>query len=252
MAGFISKFIAPENVDGIRHLFEWLFGTYLNVTMSIAWGLALLFPLLLGTGFNNAVHIARDLIDHQYGPQRGRVLGIRRDRRLSYAARWPRRERIRVRLERLLAALAKRHNYDRVVFLAHSQGSVVIFDYLREAGKIAGPTLAPDKTDIITFGSPLGHIYQHYFQEYAGLAPELERMCRRTNRWINLYRIDDYIGVWIGSPGGAIDNRAMDPGGHIDYWHEEKLAAAILEVIRRPQSKQAAVAAQALTEQSHA
>ena len=50
---------------------------------------------------------------------------------MSDAERWPRRERIRRRLLQVLDALAKRGNYDKIVFLAHSQGSVVIYDYLK-------------------------------------------------------------------------------------------------------------------------
>jgi hypothetical protein len=186
----------------------------------------------MGGAFNNAVHIARDLIDHQYGPHRGRVLAQRRDRRLPAAVRWPRRERIRQRLLQLLAALAKRGGYDRIIFLAHSQGSVVIYDYLKGAADYANNEVSGTKPFVITFGSPLGHLYQRYFREYAGLEPSLERLSRCTGRWINLYRIDDYIGVWLGEiDGDSVENCPMDPGGHVDYWREKTLAETIIRIV---------------------
>ena len=227
-----AKLAAKENVTDIKQTADAYFASYLNVTMFLAWLLALVFPFLMGKSFNNAVHIARDLIDHQYGPQRGRVLAQRRDRRLPDALRWPRRERIRQRLLQLLAALAKRGGYDKTIFLAHSQGSVVIYDYLKNSVDHSNNEASGTKPDVITFGSPLGHIYQHYFREYAGLEPSLERLCRSTGRWINLYRIDDYIGQWVGDiDGGSVENRPMGPGGHVDYWKEKELADTIVQIV---------------------
>ena len=65
------------------------------------------------------------------------------------------------------------------MFLAHSQGSVVIYYYLKSDINNGNNILGGTKTDVITFGSPLGHIYQHYFREYAGLEPSLERLATR-------------------------------------------------------------------------
>lgn len=231
---------AAAGTDTVARLKEF-FSTYLNVIMTGAWISALLFPALMGKSFNNAVHVARDLIDHQYGPHRGRVLAQRRDRRMSDAERWPRRERIRRRLLQVLDALAKRGNYDKIVFLAHSQGSVVVYDYLRSTADSPGSTIAGTKPDVITFGSPLGHLYQHYFREYAGLGSSLEQLSKRTGRWINLYRIDDWIGVWVGDiDGKRVENFAMQPGGHIDYWKEKTLAQAILQIVMEEPAHQPA------------
>jgi hypothetical protein len=229
---FLDFFIDKDDITTLKHGADILFSSYLNTTMLIAWLLAFVFPLLMGTAFNNAVHIARDLIDHQYGPHRGRVLAQRRDRRLPAALRWPRRERIRQRLLRLLAALTERGGYDRIVFLAHSQGSVVIYDYLKSAADYAKNEVGGTKPDVITFGSPLGHVYQHYFREYSGLEPSLARLSRCTGRWVNLYRIDDYIGVWVGEiDGESVENCPLDPGGHVDYWKEKALAETILRIV---------------------
>ena len=229
---FLANFTDVRDITMLRQAADGLFASYLNVTMLLAWLLALVFPLLMGSGFNNAVHIARDLIDHQYGPLRGRVFARRRDSRLSDPARWPRRERIQRRLLQVLTALAKRNHYDRVIFLAHSQGSVVIYDYLRAAADYAKNEIGGAKPDVITFGSPLGHVYQHYFSEYTGVGQSLERLGQCVARWINLYRIDDYIGLWVGEKtSNCIENRPLNPGGHVDYWKEKVLAETILRVV---------------------
>lgn len=228
----IGYLVSKDKISDLKQWADHAFAQYINSTMFLAWALALVFPLLMGNAFNNAVHIARDLIDHQYGPERGRVLTARRDRRLTDALRWPRRERIRQRLLQVLAALGERGPYDRIIFLAHSQGSVVVYDYLKGAADYASSRVGGTKPDVITFGSPLGHIYQHYFQEYAGLDAAIDRLAQCTGRWINLYRIDDYIGLWVGSPGERnVENRPMDPGGHVDYWKESALAKAIIDVV---------------------
>jgi len=229
---FLANFTDVQDITRLRRATDGLFASYLNTTMLLAWLLALVFPLLMGGGFNNAVHIARDLIDHQYGPLRGRVFARRRDSRLPDAERWPRRERIQQRLFQLLAALAKRNKYDRVIFLAHSQGSVVIYDYLRAAADYTKNEIRGARPDVITFGSPLDHVYQHYFPEYAGVGQSLEQLTQCVTRWINLYRIDDYIGLWVGeTTSNCIENRPLDPGGHVNYWKEKTLVETILRVV---------------------
>jgi hypothetical protein len=230
---FLTYFADAGSIKELKQAADRLFASYLGITMFLAWLLALVFPFLMGKAFNNAVHIARDLIDHQYGPHRGRVLAQRRDRRLPDAVRWPRRERIRQRLRQLLAAFAKRGGYDRIIFLGHSQGSVVIYDYLKGAADYAKNEVSGTRPDVVTFGSPLGHLYQYYFQDYAGLEHSLDRLSRCIGRWINLYRIDDYVGVWIGEPphGDSVENCPMDPGGHVDYWKEGVLAKTILRIV---------------------
>ena len=45
-------------------------------------------------------------------------------------------------------------------------------------------------------------------------------------------RIDDPIGLWLDQAGGGhVENRPLDPGGHVDYWREAKVAGALEELI---------------------
>jgi len=62
----------------------------------------------------------------------------------------------------------------------------------------------------------------------------LQNLAPRTGRWINLYRIDDYVGHWLDTPrSAAVENRPLKPGGHLDYWKEPEVAEAIIELLTR-------------------
>jgi hypothetical protein len=85
---------------------------------------------------------------------------------------------------------------------------------------------------LVTFGSPLGPLYQKYFHEYASRVPAARELATRLRCWINLYRVDDYIGGRISPPPGLlIDNRAMGLGGHTSYWSEPEIADALDSII---------------------
>lgn len=207
---------------------------YKYTIMSLALLFGLLLPLFLGRALGNALHIARDLIDHQYGPEEGRALssvtkGLKRDER------WPRRARIEARLASMLATLREQCHFDHVVFVAHSQGTIIVYDYLRNA--------APDMReldglmpDVLTLGSPLEHIYRHYYHEYADALEKLAGL-RPFGRWVNLYRPDDYVGTNIGPDGWIVTNEGLDPGGHLVYWNDRRVAEVILDLARGGQAR---------------
>ena len=85
---------------------------------------------------------------------------------------------------------------------------------------------------LITFGSPLGHLYQFYFEEYGDIAGGIADLRPRLFSWTNVYRVDDYVGRSIDDLDGFIENKVIPAGGHIDYWGESTLCRIILERIR--------------------
>jgi hypothetical protein len=188
----------------------------------------LLLASLLETQLSAVLHIVRDLIDHQFrlGLTRSHVPGTRSARAIRL-----RRERIARRFNSVVDRVLREHKSPPLVLVGHSQGSVVIFDHLKRA--LDGPPKKALTCHVITFGSPLSHLYEHYFGEYEGLSTDLKKLGEIVASWTNLYRIDDPIGTTIGgSHNGLVHNICMArPGGHTNYWAEPEVARAVLEVV---------------------
>ena len=226
-------------------LFQWWFDGFKEFEkarkafLPFAAVFALILPIIIGNRFSNVVHIARDMIDHQYNL---------RIESMSWFFPWlfrnqpvlQRRSKIQARLVRVVDSLLKEKKFDDLIFVAHSQGSVIAFDYLRNL-KDRESALKGARIQVFTFGSPLGHVFQKYFHEYAPADPMWRSVAGRVDRWINLYRIDDPIGADIQlsageaillRDGGAIENIAMpELGGHQKYWTDMYLAAALHALI---------------------
>ena len=177
------------------------------------------------------IHIVRDLIDHHYRHRDYSIVG-RLPRQRRSTGETPRRTRILGRMkavEKLLIAQGCR----RIVYAAHSQGSVLVFEHLRvtafEANGV-GPTRA-----VVTFGSPLLHIYSQYFHAYDHLEPRLLPIAAGLHSWTNMYRLDDPIGAAISTGTGPIREIAMKRGvagtrfgGHTQYYAERAVAKQVL------------------------
>lgn len=187
---------------------------------------ALLVPLSFGHRAANVIQIARDLIDHNYRPSLEAAFFFI-PARFRPASERPRRARIQERLKLVLKTFVQHQGYDGVIFLAHSQGAIVAYDYLRDNGPTYAE-LGDAAPALLTFGSPLGSIYQKYFHEYAASRPVPLGIAARLKCWINLYRVDDYIGGRVTAPSGLrVDNHVMGPGGHTGYWTEPDVAEAL-------------------------
>jgi len=146
----------------------------------------------------------------------------------------PRRARIRQRLDALAEqVICKPPLFTDLVFVAHSQGSVIVYDYLRTGGDQCEQLLCA-RPHLVTFGSPLGHLYRHYFKEYGDLAGRIAGLQPRLASWTNLYRVDDYVGQRIDDDHNFVRNVVIEAGGHTNYWCERQLCDIILDCIRTP------------------
>ncbi len=203
-----------------------VFVTLRGYILPVAALVAVTLPFFFGRRVANVANFARDLIDHHYRPRQETaayfipsVFRVR-NRRL-------RRERIQARLNLVLEHFVQNQGYDGVIFLAHSQGSVIVYDFLRDNGPHY-TRLGDAFPSLLTFGSPLGSIYQKYFHEYAASKPVPLGIASKLKCWINLYRVDDYIGGRIQAPPGLrVDNHVMGMGGHTGYWSEPDVAEAL-------------------------
>ena len=193
---------------------------------------ALAVPLAIGHRLSNFVHIARDLIDHQHA-LRIETMPYFFPRLFKTTPSRPRRTKVQQRLKRVIAEMVKDGELCEVIFAAHSQGSVIAFDYIRDHAGGEGE-LGAARVQFVSFGSPLGHIYQKYFHEYRPGGEDWLMVATRVDQWINLYRVDDPIGGEIELPeGGDITNEALPaPGGHMNYWNDRKLAESLHTLIQ--------------------
>jgi hypothetical protein len=202
----------------------------LAITSVVTLASLALYAVLDTPGFVNVVHIARDLIHHQYKPNK---LTCRLFSGRELKATYPRRSRLQSRVDSVVQMLGKYECGD-IVFVAHSQGSVIVYEYLKD-------TFIPERTEakkgvspiipLVTFGSGLSHLYDYYFRGYSSSSDGVFRLGGVS--WINLYRINDPIGKKIKVDKGAVTNVVMQAGpngeGHRNYWGEGRVAQKLRE-----------------------
>ncbi len=175
------------------------------------------------------LHIVRDLVDHQFTP-RFTLSRYLLPRPTHQNLAHPRRARIESRLDVLLKEIVDKEGFDRLVFVAHSQGSVILHDYLSTTHDDEAIQKAR-AIDVLTLGSPLTHLYKYYFAKYAALSTGPEALNPRLTSWTNLWRVDDPIGNRIEMfDHGFIRNAPLRPGGHVDYWKERDVLEAIVDL----------------------
>jgi hypothetical protein len=112
----------------------------------------------------------------------------------------------------------------RLIVVAHSQGTIIALDELKAwTGDLPPVTL-------VTCGSPASHLYQFYFPDLCHdfHDPSWQPLFARLERWVNLYRLSDYVGTTVERPPLAtFDQWAIAQGGHIGYWTHPAFADAI-------------------------
>lgn len=184
--------------------------------------LVALVPLFL-TEIRLALDLAHDVISYiHYRCELGRRL-LARTRTAPPPAVNPMRARFHVVVDHLMKEAA----VERLIVVAHSQGSVIALDELAHAWQ---PGELPPATTFVTFGSPITHLYQRYFPN---VYPDWndatwDRFFERVTRWINLYRLGDYVGATIARPSRCrFVEMALGAGGHRDYWRDPRLLAAL-------------------------
>lgn len=198
------------------------------------WAIAMTLGLLAGgaivrTHLLQALDLLLDVVVHfQTGPQTMNA-------KTQEKTRYPSWSGILSRFEDVLGHVGR---VDRVVVVAHSQGTMValhalellsIQDRLAKVGTAAHPEL-----DLVTMGCPADHLYRYYM-------PRTYRMpiaASRVVRWLNLYRRDDYIGTELrfdGAPGPKPLNQPIKPRGHVNYWRDREVIQHLVSFMtRRP------------------
>jgi hypothetical protein len=123
-----------------------------------------------------------------------------------------------------------------LTIVSHSQGTMIAIEVLNDE-ELDWINEKFRHVNMITMGSPFHHIYQKYFAHfYPPLdQPKWALLRRRVGRWLNIFRIDDFVGTHIEFPKSpATDaffrcsNHAVERRGHLQYWSDRQ----VLQVIR--------------------
>jgi hypothetical protein len=141
---------------------------------------------------------------------------------------YPVRHRIARRFEEMIDTLLQANDKPDLVIISHSQGTVITLDALLRDDWIAKTLDRVSSLTVVTFGSPITHVYQEYFPR---LYPKLSETSlshlslHPKLKWFNVYRIDDYVGTYIDPSIRDFPINIPAPrGGHTDYWQQDVLA----------------------------
>jgi hypothetical protein len=168
------------------------------------------------------------------------------------------RARIFSRYVALLESIAAQ-GYDRVVIVAHSQGTVIsaeLLRYLQHRARWLGRTCPDDrvvklwsqlegKVDLFTAGCPLRQLYAARFPHLYEWVPTAQATDVGVVRWVNAYATGDYVGRWLWSdppryepsPASTAATAAMamatsehdvclGSGAHTHYFDQEQVLVA--------------------------
>jgi hypothetical protein len=140
-----------------------------------------------------------------------------------------RRERIKQRLEVLTTQLIKDEHPNRLIIVSHSQGTVVAIDVLNTHGR-DWLSLMPEGSTIslATMGSPYTHVHHEYFPRAFAAISAMPNLAPVKNGgiltdWINIFRIDDFVGTHIDPTGQWPREHPVHANGHTYYWIDENV-----------------------------
>jgi hypothetical protein len=241
LVGFLLKWFSTGTLYGVD--LGWisapLSSDFANgVTNLIISGLLVVSTLLVKQ-LRDWLHILTDVINHFYRRKEPVPWPVGREDR-PQAVDFEIQQRIEGRFHRVLNLVLDEPEVSHLTIVAHSQGTVIAVDVLALAAlndheknalraklnPVGGP---PIPVDLITMGSPLTHLYQHYFpSRYPPLSiPAWGDLTTIVWDWTNVYRIDDFVGTFVESAAIFSHRRTplpvnepVGPGGHTGYWRQ--------------------------------
>jgi hypothetical protein len=189
---------------------------------------------LFQDGLRAALHIVTDIVSHFY---RLRQMNPFEDpARSAETDDFTTQNRIQGRVCRVVQEVLWEPDLTHLTIVAHSQGTVYAIQTLLDPQiqqQLA--KLANLKIYLVTMGSPFSHLYQFYFpRRYTplfvtdghgseGFNPDWNQRPANLLSWVNIYRVDDYIGTEIrGNANNTFpENKPIRARGHTYYWSDE-------------------------------
>ena len=158
------------------------------------------------------------------------------------------RENTRQALTRAIGRVRELATVSRVVIICHSLGSVVVVDLLRHLKQVGAPGRAMP-IDLVTAGSPMRRLIvrllPHRLPNLRSLRSELASGALPVERWFNVYRPLDFVGMRLVSGDACRDPvrgilecplvpRWQWPWGHSNYWADPRFTRLVAERVVRP------------------
>jgi hypothetical protein len=149
------------------------------------------------------------------------------------------RRRIHDRLDVLIQNLLRDEKPDRLDIVSHSQGTMIAIDLLAIRGEDWLKGLPNDCRGIglVTMGSPYTHLYNHYFPSSfrpIGDCAKLQPGGGVLREWLNIFRIDDFVGTHIGKGVVGVwpEEYPVPPNGHTNYWVDRGVVARLRQFLK--------------------
>jgi hypothetical protein len=146
-----------------------------------------------------------------------------------------RRNRIKQRFDVLATQLIRDERPDRLVIISHSQGTVVAIDVLNsEGGRYRAMMPEGGAISLATMGSPYTHVHNHYFTRAFADIDKMSTIASVAEGgvltdWLNIFRIDDFVGTHIDPTGKWPREKAVAANGHTYYWVDENVFPELKE-----------------------
>lgn len=182
--------------------------------------LVLIFPFVVKP-IRLGLDLAHDVISYiYYDCERGRaVLSRRRVERKPTP--------VRSRFRHVIEYLVTQRGVERLIVVAHSQGSVIALDELTHSWDTK---YLPKGISFVTVGSPISHMYGYYFPNlYADWnQAKWNAFFERVARWGNFYRLGDYVGATIDRPTKCdFTETSLGAGSHTGYFRDPRFIEAL-------------------------
>lgn len=166
-----------------------------------------------------------------------------------------RRDQILQRIKRILAHYRDQYSHrPDLVLLAHSQGTVDVIETLNDP-EMDWLRNSFGKITLVTMGSPVTHVYQHYFGHFYPRFTDRfwNTLHQHVDRWVNIFRVDDFVGLNVDfghlpqsheqcvemnkrtSPAQCklhfahCSNHPVGARGHVNYWADTE----VLEILKK-------------------
>ena len=155
------------------------------------------------------------------------------------------RNRIQDRFRVLMEALINAEEPDELVIISHSQGTVIVLDVLKGNGLREDGLNWRKRVNsitLVTMGSPARHLYTHYFPssfpDYS-THPVLRKGAGVLDEWVNVFRVDDFIGTHICSDirSEHATNWPIEvpvpANGHTNYWIDRNVTRELHAILQQ-------------------